>query len=121
MGQYHHVSKKYLPLYLAEFTFRFNNRKNPHIFELFFERVLASRGVKARKCEKHVEITDAELIERLREKAPEMLEAEIDFDKMIEKVSQAGIPQERARSAFMVSRRSHRVRVRSPKNQSRKP
>ncbi len=37
MGQYHHVSAKYLPLYLAEFTFRFNNRKNPEIFELFFE------------------------------------------------------------------------------------
>src|SRR5262249_23620283 len=32
MGQFHHVSKKYLPLYLAEFTFRHNNRKNPDIF-----------------------------------------------------------------------------------------
>src|SRR6266851_865415 len=27
-----HVSKKYLPLYLAEFQFRFNNRENPDIF-----------------------------------------------------------------------------------------
>jgi len=26
------VSKKYLPLYLAEFQFRFNNRKNEDIF-----------------------------------------------------------------------------------------
>lgn len=32
IGTYHHVSKKYLPLYLAEFQFRFNNRKNPDIF-----------------------------------------------------------------------------------------
>jgi transposase-like protein len=37
VGTYHHVSKKYLPLYLAEFQFRFNNRKNPELFELFFE------------------------------------------------------------------------------------
>jgi transposase-like protein len=32
MGQYHHVSKKYLPLYLNEFSWRFNNRKNPSMF-----------------------------------------------------------------------------------------
>jgi hypothetical protein len=32
IGTYHHVSKKYLPLYLAEFQFRFNNRKNSDIF-----------------------------------------------------------------------------------------
>jgi transposase-like protein len=32
MGSYHNVSKKYLPLYLAEFQYRFNNRKNPDIF-----------------------------------------------------------------------------------------
>jgi transposase-like protein len=32
MGSYHKVSAKYLPLYLAEFQFRFNNRKNPDIF-----------------------------------------------------------------------------------------
>jgi len=33
IGTYHHVSRKYLPLYLAEFQFRHNNRKNPDIFE----------------------------------------------------------------------------------------
>jgi transposase-like protein len=32
MGTYHNVSAKYLPLYLAEFQFRHNNRKNPDIF-----------------------------------------------------------------------------------------
>lgn len=32
VGTYHHVSKKYLPLYLAEFQFRHNNRKNEDIF-----------------------------------------------------------------------------------------
>jgi transposase-like protein len=32
IGTYHNVSKKYLPLYLNEFTFRFNNRNNPDIF-----------------------------------------------------------------------------------------
>jgi transposase-like protein len=32
LGTYHNVSKKYLPLYLNEFQFRFNNRHNPDIF-----------------------------------------------------------------------------------------
>ena len=32
MGTYHHISKKYLPLYLNEFSFRHNNRKNKDIF-----------------------------------------------------------------------------------------
>jgi predicted RNA-binding Zn-ribbon protein involved in translation (DUF1610 family) len=32
VGTYHNVSKKYLPLYLNEFAFRFNNRKNEDIF-----------------------------------------------------------------------------------------
>lgn len=33
MGTYHNVSRKYLPLYLNEFSYRFNNRNNPDIFE----------------------------------------------------------------------------------------
>ncbi len=33
IGTYHNVSKKYLPLYLNEFAWRFNNRKNPDIFK----------------------------------------------------------------------------------------
>jgi transposase-like protein len=32
IGTYHHVSKKYLPLYLNEFEFRFNNRHEADIF-----------------------------------------------------------------------------------------
>lgn len=33
VGTFHMVSKKYLPLYVAEFQFRYNNRHNPDIFE----------------------------------------------------------------------------------------
>lgn len=32
IGTYHHVSKDYLPLYPNEFSWRFNNRKNPEMF-----------------------------------------------------------------------------------------
>jgi IS1 family transposase/transposase-like protein len=32
MGSFHKVSRKYLPLYVAEFEFRYNNRLNPDIF-----------------------------------------------------------------------------------------
>jgi transposase-like protein len=32
MGSVHKVSQKYLPLYVAEFEFRYNNRHNPDIF-----------------------------------------------------------------------------------------
>jgi transposase-like protein len=32
MGSFHKVSQKYLPLYVAEFQFRYNNRTNPEIF-----------------------------------------------------------------------------------------
>jgi transposase-like protein len=32
IGTYHHVSKDYLPLYLNEFSWRFNNRKNSEMF-----------------------------------------------------------------------------------------
>jgi transposase-like protein len=32
MGSFHKVSRKYLPLYIAEFQFRYNNRHNDNIF-----------------------------------------------------------------------------------------
>ena len=32
VGTFHKVSHKYLPLYVAEFQFRYNNRQNPDIF-----------------------------------------------------------------------------------------
>jgi len=32
IGNFHKVSRKYLPLYVAEFQFRYNNRMNPDIF-----------------------------------------------------------------------------------------
>lgn len=32
LGTYHNVSRKYLPLYLNEFVFRYNNRKNTDMF-----------------------------------------------------------------------------------------
>lgn len=32
IGTYHNVSAKYLPLYLNEFQFRFNNRREANIF-----------------------------------------------------------------------------------------
>jgi hypothetical protein len=32
IGAYHKLSKKHLPAYLDEFTFRFNGRENPYLF-----------------------------------------------------------------------------------------
>ena len=37
MGSFHHVSGKYLPLYLSEFSFRYNNRHNDDMFGLLVE------------------------------------------------------------------------------------
>ena len=37
VGSFHKVSKKYLPLYVAEFQFRYNNRFNDKIFDAAIE------------------------------------------------------------------------------------
>ena len=34
MGQYHHVSARHLPDYIAEFVFKYNNRKEDNMFEI---------------------------------------------------------------------------------------
>jgi len=39
IGNFHHVSKKYLPLYLAEFSWRFNNRDNSEAFRALLSSV----------------------------------------------------------------------------------
>lgn len=39
LGSYHHVTADYLPLYLNEFSFRFNNRENPKMFEALLQTV----------------------------------------------------------------------------------
>ena len=36
---YHKVSKNYLPLYLNEFTFRYNHRNDPDIFRALLQAV----------------------------------------------------------------------------------
>jgi IS1 family transposase len=38
VGTFHKVSKKYMPLYVAEFQFRYNNRTNADIFETAIAR-----------------------------------------------------------------------------------
>jgi transposase-like protein len=39
VGTFHNVSKEYLPLYLAEFSWRHNNRKNGNAFSLLIQSV----------------------------------------------------------------------------------
>jgi transposase-like protein len=42
VGSYHKVSKEHLPAYVAEFEFRFNNRKNPYLFRDTLKRLLST-------------------------------------------------------------------------------
>lgn len=42
IGQYHKVSLRYLPKYIDEFCFRFNNRKNVSVFDLTLQRALGA-------------------------------------------------------------------------------
>ena len=59
-GQYHHLSKRYLPFYITEFAYRYNNRNNPKMFndtldfaiekEKCFEYMKPKKGVEAKIC-----------------------------------------------------------------------
>lgn len=40
IGQYHHVSRKYLPQYITEFVFKFNNRNNDDMFETLVKKAV---------------------------------------------------------------------------------
>lgn len=42
IGNFHHVSAKHLPRYLAEFTYRFNGRKEKNLFALTMGNLLGS-------------------------------------------------------------------------------
>jgi transposase-like protein len=44
VGQYHKVSLHYLPKYIDEFCFRFNNRKNTEIFDVTISKALEVRA-----------------------------------------------------------------------------
>jgi len=43
VGQFHHVSPKYLPNYIAEFVFKFNNRKDDDMFETLVVNSMKNR------------------------------------------------------------------------------
>jgi len=45
MGTWHRVSVKHLPAYLQEMTWRYNNRKNPHLFRDTIVRLIAAEHV----------------------------------------------------------------------------
>lgn len=44
MGQYHHVSLKYLPNYIAEFVFKYNNRKKDDMFETLVKTSISEKS-----------------------------------------------------------------------------
>jgi hypothetical protein len=52
VGAWHKVSVKHLPAYLQEMTFRFNNRKNPHLFRDTLQRLLASDNLEYKELTK---------------------------------------------------------------------
>jgi len=49
VGSFHKISVKHLDRYLAEFDFRFNNRKNQEIFEALISRLVGKPGMPYRQ------------------------------------------------------------------------
>jgi transposase-like protein len=49
VGAYHHLSEKHLPAYLDEAAFRFNNRKNPHLFRDTLRELLTTEALPYKK------------------------------------------------------------------------
>ena len=49
VGAWHKVSAKHLQAYLQEMTFRFNNRKNVHLFRDTLIQMLASENIEYRE------------------------------------------------------------------------
>jgi transposase-like protein len=45
VGSFHQISEKHLDLYLDEFEFRFNNRKNPYLFRDTITRLVQGKSV----------------------------------------------------------------------------
>ena len=46
IGSFHKVSAKHLPRYLAEFTFRFNNRGEENLFGMTVKNLVESINLK---------------------------------------------------------------------------
>ncbi len=42
VGQYHQISVRYIQKYIDEFCFRYNNRKNPYIFDLTIKNAVGA-------------------------------------------------------------------------------
>ena len=81
MGTYHNVSAKYLPFYLNEFSFRFNNRNNDEMFAALIETcssvvALHLKALSFRRAEK--EITDAKAYQREAARKRHLLRRELE-------------------------------------------
>jgi transposase-like protein len=52
VGTWHQVSAKYLQAYLQEMTWRFNNRKNPHLFRDTMQKLIQSGNIEYKELTK---------------------------------------------------------------------
>jgi len=82
-GQYHKVSLKYLPNYVAEFVFKFNNRKNDDMFETLVKFSMMSGIPKKRTITTN---PDLEIIKERRKKLlPEKTKSKPTIKKSVKK------------------------------------